>query len=399
MTVDTDLPQLPFRRSGLLEIAPEYARLRERAPLVRVRTEAGDLAWLATRYHTVRQLFADERLGRSHPDPSSAPRVSGSLLFGGPTGDFDTEPELNRLHREVLAPAFSARRARLVAGHVRALATGMIDRLAQRQPPVDLHEHLSFPLPVIAICELLGVPVAERDLFRLWSARFAGLVDPADAAGAVMAMQHHMRELVGEKRSHPGDDLVSDLIAAAEGHPLLTDDEIADIAVHLLLGGHENTVARIDHGTLLLLRHPEQREALRRHPALVEAAVEEILRVSVPVEDHFPRWARADIEVGEVTIRAGEAVLLSPSVANMDESVYPEPERFDIFRTPAPPQTGSGQGFAPTVGAALARMELRAIFSLLFQRLPGLRTAVPLAELRGEEERGTGGLKWLPVTW
>ncbi|MDT0317189.1 cytochrome P450 [Streptomyces millisiae] len=399
MTVDTDVPQLPFRRSNVLDIAPTYRALRDRGPLVRVRTPAGDLAWLATRYQTAKQLFADDRLGRSHPDPENAPRISNSLQFGGPSGDFETEPELHRLHRKVLAPAFSARRMRLIADHIAALATRMLDELAALRPPVDLHEHLSFPLPIVVICELLGVPVADRDRFREWSWRFSSLVDQPGAMQAAMEMHHYMRELVAEKRKEPGDDLITDLVAAAAAHPLLTDDEIADMGVHLLFGGHETTVSRIDYGTLLLLRNPAQRKALQDDPSLVEAAVEEILRVSIPVEDLFPRYARSEIEVAGVTIEAGEAVLLSPSVANMDERVFPDPGRFDIFRKSEFPHVGFGHGLHFCVGSALARTELRTVFGMLFQRFPGLELAVPFEELRCNEEHWTGGLVTLPVTW
>ncbi|WP_461032983.1 cytochrome P450 [Streptomyces mayteni] len=321
------------------------------------------------------------------------------MMFGGPEGDFDTEPELHRLHRRVLAPAFSARRMRLIADHVTELATNTLDRMAELTPPVDLHEHLSFPLPIVVICELLGVPVSDRDRIREWSWRFSSLVDQAGAVQSAMEMHHYMRGLVTEKRKNAGDDLLTDLVAAATGHDLLTDDEIADIGVHLLFGGHETTVSRIDYGTLLLLRNPTQRKVLQADPSLVEVAVEEILRVSIPVEDLFPRYARADIEVAGVTIRAGEAVLLSPSVANMDESVFPAPDRFDIFRKSEFPHVGFGHGLHFCVGSALARTELRTVFRLLFEHFPTLELAVPFEELRCNEDHWTGGLVSLPVTW
>jgi cytochrome P450 len=399
LTVVDDIPRLPFRRPNVLDLAPECRVLRERQALTRVITKAGDQAWLVTRYHTAKQLFADERLGRSHPDPDNAPRIADSLLFGGPMGDYATERELHGLQRKLLVPAFSARRMGRLADHVDELVEQMLSELSRMSRPVNLHDVLSFPLPIIVICELLGVPASDRDKFRGWSWRFASLVDLRDAASAGMEMAGYMRALVEDKRARPGDDLISDLIAAAPGVDLLSDEAIAEMGVSLLFGGHETTVARIDYGTLLLLTHPEQRRALAADPALVGPAVEEIMRFSLPADDHFPRYAREDIDIEGVTIRAGEAVLLSPGIANRDERVFVEPDRFDIFRKSAQPHLGFGHGMHFCVGAALARLELRTVFGKLFQRFPGLELAVPFEDLRLNEDRFTGGLLELPVRW
>jgi cytochrome P450 len=388
-----------FPRPNVLDIAPMYRVLRAQAPLVLVHTPAGDVAWLATGYHVAKQLFADDRLGRSHPDPENAPRIANSTRFGGPQGDYETEKQLHRLHRRLLAPAFSARRMRLLAAHVDTLAEQMLQEVAGLVPPVDLHEHLSFPLPIRVICELLGVPLDQREQVRLWSQDFASLVDTERAMTAGREMHEYMRALVEQKRSAPGDDLLSELTAPSAEHELLSDAEIADMGVNLLFGGHETTVARIDYGALLLLTHPEQRRALQADPGLAEAAVEEILRFAVPVDDTFPRYARAEIEIAGVTIRPGEAVLLAPSVANRDETVFPDPDRFDIFRKSEFPHVGFGHGGHYCAGAALARLELQTVFRKLFQHLPDLRLAVSFDELRLNEDRFTGGLVELPVTW
>ncbi|GAA1289383.1 cytochrome P450 [Pseudonocardia aurantiaca] len=401
MTMDTELPQLPFPRPNVLDIAPGYKPLRDRAPLVRVRTALGDDVWLATGYHICKQVFGDARLGRSHPDPGNAARVSASLMFGGPTGDFATEEQLHRTQRKVLTPAFSARRMRQLKDHVTELSASMLDELAQRRPPVDLHAHFSFPLPNTVICQLIGVPEPDRDSFRLWSGRFTSN-DQADAAQAVGEMLGYTMGMVADRRKSPQDDLVSDLIAiaAAENLELLTDHEIADMALHLVFGGHESTVSRIDFGTLLLLRHPEQRKALVDDPSLVEQAVEEILRRSIPVDDLFPRYAREDFEIEGVTLRKGDCVLTSTSVANMDDRTFADPERFDIFRKPDASHASFGHGMHYCVGNALARIELQVVFSMLFQRFPTLELAVPFEELHIPiERRWIGGLDELPVTW
>jgi cytochrome P450 len=392
----TELPRLPFPRPDVLAVAPLYRTLQERAPIVPVRTPAGDVAWLVTRHAEARTLFADPRLGRSHPQPARAARISGAALLGGPMGDAATEAARHARMRRLLAPAFSARRMHGLRAHVAELVQRRLDQLVEHGAPADLHEALSFPLPVLVICELLGVPFADRDRFRAWSHGCADLTDRAASAAALGHLVGYMRELVACKRTAPGDDVISDLIAADDG--LLPDDAVAGLSAALLFAGHETTVARIDLGALLLMIHPDQRDLLRRDPRLVPAAVEEILRVAAPSGVGLPRYASADIDIAGVRIRTGDAVLLTGSVANRDPDAFPGPDRFDILRAPNP-HLSFGHGPRYCIGAALARVELQEVFTALPARLPTLRPAVPLAELRLRHDLLTGGLDALPVTW
>jgi cytochrome P450 len=263
---------------------------------------------------------------------------------------------------------------------------------------VDLHETLSFPLPILVICELLGVPPGDRDQFRAWSNEYASLTDPGAARRAAAALFGYMHRLAHSKRRQPGEDVISDLVSATEDSGL-TDGEIAEMAANILFGGHETTVARIDYGTLLLLTNPQQREALQRDPSLAAAAVEEIMRMSVPADHGFPRYAYADVQVGLVKIAAGEAVLLFPSIANRDGEAFSDPDRFDILRKPDNPHLGFGHGAHYCIGATLARIELQTVFSTLLQRFPTLRLAVPVENLRLNHDRLTSGLTELPVSW
>ena len=186
----TDAPQLPFDRRNALEIAPLYAKLRSRAPLSRVVTPAGDLAWLVTSYEQVREVFRDSRFGRSHPAPEQAARISNAALQSGPSGNYDTEEREHKRMRRMLAPAFSAQRMRALTEHIRELADGCLDDMAAAHDarpgePVDLTELLAFPLPVLVICELLGVPFADRGQFRTLSERIAILDGGADGQAAM----------------------------------------------------------------------------------------------------------------------------------------------------------------------------------------------------------------------
>jgi pentalenolactone synthase len=400
MTTSTDLPQLPFERRDVFDVPDRYRTLRADGPITRVRTQTGDLAWLVTGYEETRRLLADHRLGRSHPTPDRAARISNSALFGGPSGDYATEKATHERMRRLLAPAFSRRRMNLLREHVQSIVDELLDRMAMLTPPVDLHEALSFPLPALVICELLGVPYEDREHFRALSNRTAGMADAAASAAAKEELTAYVHGLIAGKRATPGEDVISDLVAAADsGREDLDDDQIATMGTSLLFAGHETTVARIDFGTVLLVTHPDQLAALRHDPELVIGAVEEILRISAPSDHGLPRYARSDIEVGDVTIRAGDAVLLLNIAANRDERVFPDPDRFDIFRRSTDPHLGFGYAQHFCIGASLARVELQTVFGTLFQRFPTLDLAVPVERLRRVTQRLTGGFAEVPVTW
>ncbi|MBV8541077.1 MAG: cytochrome P450 [Pseudonocardiales bacterium] len=370
----------------------------------RVTTPAGDFAWLVTNYDDVKALLSDPRVDLSHAAPERAARVSRSA-FGGPMGD-PTELAAQVPMRRLVASAFSARRMASLRPRVREMITGSLDAMADHAQPVDLHEAVSFPLPALVICELLGVPYADREDFRRWSDDAVNTIDTARSQAGLTRLRVYMRTLVERKKSHPDDDLISDLAAVATADPELTVDDIVMFSVVLLLAGYETTMAAIDRGMILLLTRPEQADALRHDPELVAPAVEEILRKLLPTPASgaeqtigLPRYANTDFTFDGVTIHTGELAMLGLRVANLDEKLFPEPTRFDVHRGCNPHLTfGHGPHFCP--GASLARIELRTLFSALLDRFPTLRLAVPVESLRGRDELLTGGLvAELPVMW
>ncbi|WP_214325930.1 cytochrome P450 [Nonomuraea sediminis] len=389
----TDLPVIPFDRSDPLDVPAAYRELRHKERIARVRTRAGDEVWLVSGYEDARALFADGRMGRSHPKPEEAARISGSALLGGPQGDFETEKADHERMRKLFVRSFSARRMKALSEHVGGLVDGLLDELTTRTPPVDLHKEFSFPLPVYVICELLGVPFDDRDYFSEVSTRM-GSMDEAVGMAAREEMGRYMARLIDAKRHDPGEDVLSDLVDVVDD-----DGTIAQLAGGLLFAGHETTVNRIDYGVLLLLHFPEQLAMLKADPGLAPAAVEEILRMGSPGLHGIPRYAREDVEIAGVTIKAGEAVVLTTNAANRDETAFDHPDLFDLHRSQDNPHLGFGHGAHFCVGASLARVELTAVFERLFQRLPDLRLAVPFEELPMNEGRLTGGLKELPVSW
>jgi pentalenolactone synthase len=392
------MEQLPFPADDdILSIAPRYRELQDAEPVTRVRTTAGDAAWLVARHEVVTALFGDDRLGRSHPNPERAARVSNSVLLGGPVGDHSTEQARHRQLRRLLAPAFSARRM----NRLRPLVGQLVDQLLDELPGqrADWHQAFSVPLPVMVICELLGVPYEDHPRFRRWAVDLTSLTDPGQARTSQRDLVAYVRRLIPRKRETLGEDVICDLIRAQDEYGL-TDADIARTAAMLLFAGHETTVTRLDVGLLLLLTHPEQMNALRADSALVPGAVEEILRLAATpsATGGLPRYAHTDIAIGQTTIPAGDAIILAPQAANRDRRVFSEPDIFDITRTPNPHLT-FGHGSHYCIGAGLARIELQEAFSRMPSRLPDLRLSVPRDEVRLRDDSLTGGLVELPVTW
>lgn len=397
----TELPALPFNNTDILGIAPEMRALQQDGPITRVRT-VGEDAWLITRYGEVRALLSDRRLGLSNPNSEqstkSAARGFMMALMAG--DDYDTEATRHKQMRALLVPRFSNRRMRVMKTRIEQHVDELLDQLAGSSSPADLHHALSFPLPTMVVCDLLSVPLADRERFGLWARGTFDQSDDQHAEHTFSQVVDYMTELVARKRIEPGDDILSELIAEKDG--TLTDVEIAHLGCAVLLFGYETTIVRIDLGVLLLLRNPAQRAQLVDNPKLAPAAVEEILRLGVGGKGSnalVPRYAHGDITVGDTVIRTGDVVLLAIGAANYDGRAYPESDLFDLDRNKPKLHMAFGYGVRYCVGRTLARIELTAVFERLFRRLPDLRLAVPEESLRWQEHRITGGFDELPVTF
>jgi len=371
----------------------------------RVSDTQGRHAWLVSGHERVRELLADPRLSRSHPNPGHPVRLTQPGLFGGPIPD--PEGELADLHRmrKLLTPPLSARRLESLRPRVETIVETLLDELARSGPPADFHTAVAFPLPALVICELLGVPTEDRADFCRWQIEAKQVSKPAVARGGLQSLWRYLGTLIERKRWVPADDIISDLLDAAKLDPQLTDDGIAHLGAGLLFAGHAPVVAIIDRGMLLLLTHPEQRDALQNEPALAAQAVEEIFRFASPIErmraarrGGLTRYASVDVEVDGVTLRAGDTVMFAVQEANEDESVFPDPKRFDITRERIP-HLSLSHGAHFCLGAHLARVELQYLFVRLLQRFPALRLAVPLEEIQPLREAVAGAVSELPVAW
>src|SRR5256886_6880883 len=235
------LPAMPFDRPDLLTLPPVVGELQAACPVSRARTLTGDQAWMVTRHAELKHLYGDRRLGRSHPEPARAARISDSILYGGPADNYETEAADDARMRSLLTPFFSARRMQELRPRVEAVTDELLDRLAAGTPPADLHEALSFPLPVLVICELLGVPYPDRERFRVWTEGMGDLHDRQRATEAMGSLFGYMQGLVAARRAEPADDVISGLGAVEGG--ALADDHIAFPAAGLLFPGPPTTVA------------------------------------------------------------------------------------------------------------------------------------------------------------
>lgn len=386
--------QLPFEQPDLLHVAPQLRALQAQGPIHRVRTAIGDEAWLVTDHAQVRRLLADDRLGRSHRDPDNAARTGESALFGGPQGDFATEHADHTRMRSLLRPHFSPKHMQALRPRIDALTTQLLDDLSAGTRPADLHTALALPLPILVICDLLGVPYEDRDQFRAWSEAAADIRDRARSEQGLGELFSYGMRLVARKRTSPGDDVISRL-CTTDG---VTDEEAAMLSMALLFAGHETTVVQIGMGALLLLTNPAQWNTLLDKPGLVPNAIEELLRAPGKTSGGIPRYARTDFDIDGVPIQAGDLVLLDNSAANHDPAVFIEPDHLDITRQTSAHLT-FGHGLRYCIGAPLARMELQAVFSQLIPRFPAMRLAVPIEDLTIRQDVLTGGLTALPVTW
>jgi cytochrome P450 len=374
-----------------------FARMRAEAPVTPVTTPGGGRTWLVTRYAEVRAALADPRLHKEwatklQPADSSADPVFGYLSVHL----LNMDPPGHTRLRKLVTKAFTARRVAALRPRIEAITSSLLDEMA-RADHVDLIESFAFPLPITVICELVGVPAADRDRFQAWShAVVSSVVSPEEFRDAAAGMYHYFTGLVAAKRRSPADDLVSALIAARDDEDSLDERELIAMLFLLLIAGHETTTNLIASGTLALLTHPAELARLRATPALLPGAVEELLRYSNPLNHATERFTLEPVSIGGVTIPAREWVLCVTSSANRDPARFTDPDRLDLGRD-ASGQLAFGHGIHYCLGAPLARLEGEIAFGALLSRFPALSLAVPVDRLRWRPSSLIHGLEVLPV--
>ena len=399
---------------------PAYAWLREHAPVHRTTLPSGVEAWLVTRYADAREALADPRLSKNPLHHAESPGARGKTGIPGERGaDLMTHllnidpPDHTRLRR-LVSKAFTPRRVAGFGPRVQQLTDRFVDGFAGRGE-ADLIHDFAFPLPIYAICDLLGVPAEDQDDFRDWAGMMIrhGKGPRGGVARSVRRMRAYLTELIHRKRAAlppagpdggaPGEDLISGLIRASDHGEQLTENEAAAMAFILLFAGFETTVNLIGNGMHTLLTHPGPRAGLqaslaRGETALLETAVEELLRHDGPVELATWRYATVPVTIGGRPIAAGDPVLVVLAAADRDPARFAAPDTVDLARTDNP-HLGYGHGIHYCLGAPLARLEARTALAALLTRLPDLRLAADPAELRWRGGLIMRGLRTLPVAF
>ena len=386
---------------------PLFAQVRTAAPVHEVRLADGHPAWLVVGHEEARAALNDPRLSK---DMHAALAHSGEVVAEGLPGPalarhmLAVDPPDHTRLRRLAMPAFTKGRIAALEPRIRSIVDNLLDDLQDRSAdgPVDLVAGFAFPLPFTVICELLGVPEPERaDLgrwFRTLLSPYSGPEPPVEAVTASTAIVDYLTALVERKRTEPGVDLVTDLVVAADRDNALTEQEMLSTVFQLVVAGHDTTTSLIGNGTVALLRHPEQRDALVADPSLVPRVVEECMRWDAPVPHSTFRYTTEEVLLGGVVIPAFAQVIVSLAAANRDAARYGDAESFDIHRTDRG-HLALGHGIHHCLGAPLARMEARIALSALHSRFPSMRLAVDPALLRWGHGDGLviRGLSELPV--
>ena len=398
---DAAAPRYPMTRGCPFDPPAELMQLRAERPIGRVSLWDGSSPWLVTRYEDVRSVLADQRFSADTNRPGY-PATSAALLarrkFSRSFISMD-DPEHAR-YRKMLISDFTVRHTGSLRPLIEGIVADLLDAMERGPQPTDLVEAFALPLPSMVICRMLGVPYADHDFFQRHSRALLDITsDPQDALRATQELQGYLTDLVAAKEAEPTEDLLGRLAQRRVLTGELTRDEAAAMAVLLLVAGHETTANMIGLGTLTLLRHPEQAAEVRAgDPATVNGAVEELLRLLTVVHTGRRRVAVEDVEIGGVTIHAGEGVIAAGEAANRDPAVFTAPDDLDIHRG-ANHHVAFGFGVHQCLGQPLARLELQIAYPALLRRFPGLRVEAPLEEIRFRDRMVVYGVQALPVSW
>ena len=393
--------RFPFQRTCPFNPPPQYAQARAAGPLFAVTLWNGKRAWLVTRHEEIRAVLSDDTRfsgAMAHPDfPSvTAARVAvdrNERAFVGMDN-----PAHDR-HRRLFSREFSMRRMLALKPAIAGIAKQLIDELVEHGPPVDLVPTLAVKFPSLVMSAVFGSPYEDHEFIIRCAVARHGLTQSAQEAELKAGeLAAYMRRLIDAKEARPGDDMVSRIIEQHVRPGTLSRDDFAEIGAMILRAGHDTTTNMIGMGTLLLLQNDAMRRRLAADPALIEGAVEELLRFVTPVQFSPRRVALEDVEIGGVMVRKGEGLFMLLASANRDEKFFEASDTLDVTRD-ASQHLAFGFGIHQCLGQMLARFELQIMFEALLRRLPGLRLAAPLEEVRFKHDMQIYGVHNLPVAW
>ncbi|MEG9547314.1 cytochrome P450 [Streptomyces baarnensis] len=376
-----------------------YDWMREEGP-VKLRQASGSVLWMLTRYEDARAALAEPKL---HKDPRRFPNPAGGTGMGPEEPGMELlsrhmlnsdPPDHTRL-RKLTTKAFTARPTEMFRPRIEELAAGLLDGFEAGQR-MDIVNDYAMPLSTRVICELIGIPAADGEIFRDWYTTMTGVHPPEQVTEARQSLIRYLGDLIADKRARPADDLISNLLQARDADDLLSETEVMSMVFLLLGAGHETAISFIGTAMLSLLSEPDQLALLQKDLTLLPGAIEELLRFESPINVATFRYAAEPVEIGGVTIPAGDSVFVSIGALNRDPSKFSEPDRLEITR-PATGHLAFGHGLHHCLGAPLARVEGAVAIGQLITRFPDLAPAVGREDLQWRFSLMLRCLESLPV--
>ena len=379
-----------------LDPPPEYARLRQEAPVTRVSLWGGRATpWLITRWEDARTILASRAVSSKGPRPGflseETPPLPPGYFFG-------QDDPVHEKFRRALTREFLVKRIEALREPTKRIFASLLDAMIAGGSPADFVEAVALPLPSLVICAMLGVPYADHDFFQSRSKTLMdGEATGEEKAAAHLELGDYLERLVETKRREPGDDLVSRLGEHVDSG-LFSVRDAADVGAFLLFAGHETTANMISLGVLALLEHPEQLPRLYAGQEELANAVEELLRWVTIAHTGLTRTTLADVTLGDVTIPAGEPVIILLNSANRDAAVFDHADTLDLARANARRHVAFGYGIHQCLGQPVARMELQIVLPEVFRRLPDLRIE-PGREVTFKDTSAAYGADFMPLIW
>ncbi|MGM1049543.1 MAG: cytochrome P450 family protein [Bacillota bacterium] len=373
---------------------PVYEKLRKSDPLLNLMFPDGSYGWLVSSYEDAVAVLKDPRFIKDITKiygNEYASVFTSNMLFSDP-------PDHKRL-RGLVQKGFTPQIIAGMRDHIQDIADELLDAVSS-QDSMNLIDDYAFLLPIIVISELLGVPLEDRDKFRIWSNSIIGASNQETGE----EVNQHMNEFVqylGEwfanVRENPGDDMISQLIISEEQGDRLSEEELYGVVTLMIIAGHETTVNLIGNGVLALLEHPEQRKLLQEQPDLIHGAIEEMLRYNGPVEFSTSRWATEDFEFRGQMMKRGDLVIVALDSANRDPEQFNDPDTFDITRNKSK-HLAFGKGIHLCLGAPLARLEGEIAINTLLRRFPNIELRSDIQELEWRPGMIVRGVKEIPLS-
>ncbi|ARI77382.1 cytochrome P450 family protein [Halobacillus mangrovi] len=358
-------------------VYPFYTHLRANDPIFAMSQEPNHTTWVITKHEHVKEMlksksFIKDQRKLFSNNQSHEKQDNGEInIFQNMMLDVDP-PDHTRL-RKLVQPYFNPKTIKELKPRIIEIADELLDQASEKQGPVDLIDEFAFPLPIIVISELLGIPSEDRNKFRKWSNTIVAASDEfePDFMEDVQAFTNYLTDLFERRRKSPENDFISSLLQAEEDGEQLNRDELYSMVVLLIIAGHETTVNLIANTMYALFEHPDQLEKLKTDTKLTATAIEEGLRYYSPVDFTTARWSEDDMEFHGKTIKRGDLVLASLASANRDEEKFEAPDTFDITRKPNP-HVAFGYGIHFCLGAPLARLEGEIALRKLMERFPNI---------------------------